>query len=761
MTSDRPPTEGTPTPEVTYYICGHLKIHELLFDFVNDELLPETGVDAADFWAGLERTVHILGPRNQVLLARRDFLQQQIDTWHKDNTHFTPTEYRAFLQEIGYLLPTGEPFQIATENVDDEIALLAGPQLVVPVMNARFALNACNARWGSFYDALYGSDLIDEDDGAERDGDAYNPLRGARVMDFGRDFLDTYFPLTEGSHHTLNNFVVDNGELIAILIDGSSSRLADKAQFRGYQGAADKPDVVLLHRHGLHVEVHIDGASPIGAQDTAGIRDLILESALTTIMDCEDAVAAVDTQDKVQVYRNWLGLMRGSLTAEVTKKSHTFTRRLNGDRHYTAPNGAAFSLPGRSLMFIRHVGHHLFTDAILDRDGEPIPESILDGFITAAAALHDLKANSPLQNSRCGSVYIVKPKMHGPEEVALACDLFTRIEAVLKLPSNTLKIGIMDEERRTTVNLSECIRAAKNRVAFINTGFLDRTGDEIHTSMEAGPFAPKTQLEQLPWIAAYEHWNVAVGLACGLHGKAQIGKGMWAQPDNMTAMLTQKIAHPRAGATTAWVPSPTAATLHAIHYHEVNVSEVQRSLIKQLNGKIPEEVLEEILDIPLLETQNLTKEDIHRELGNNCQGILGYVVRWIDQGIGCSKVPDITHTQLMEDRATLRISSQHIANWLHHGICTEEQVTTALQTMAKVVDQQNAHDENYQPMADNFLDSLAFAAAKDLIFKGREQPNGYTETLLHFYRRKKKGGAEPVIVFSKPGAAKVCGFVAT
>jgi malate synthase G len=750
-------TADTHAPEVTYYTVGHLKIHQVLFDFVNDELLPDTGVTGADFWAGVDRTIHLLAPRNQALLARRDFLQQQIDQWHQQNPEFTPESYRAFLQEIGYLLPTGAPFQITTENVDAEIATLAGPQLVVPVMNARFALNACNARWGSLYDALYGSDMIEDEGGAER-GDGYNPLRGARVMDFGRDFLDAYFPLAEGSHHTLKSFVVDNGELIAVLIDGSCSRLADTAQFRGYQGAADKPDVVLLRRHGLHVEVHIDGASSIGAQDAAGIRDLILESALTTIMDCEDSVAAVDALDKVQVYRNWLGLMRGALTEEVSKNGRTFTRKLNSDHHYTAPDGSAFALPGRSLMFIRNVGHHMLSDAILDRDDQPVPEGIIDGFITSAAALHDLNGNSVLQNSRTGSVYIVKPKMHGPEEVAFTNDLFARIEDVLKLPRNTLKIGIMDEERRTTVNLGECIRTAKERVVFINTGFLDRTGDEIHTDMEAGEFAPKGQLKNMPWIAAYERWNVAVGLVCGLHGKAQIGKGMWAQPDNMAAMLTQKIVHPKAGATTAWVPSPTAATLHAIHYHEVNVASVQEQFIEQLNGRIPEEELQHILDIPLLGTKTLTDEDIRKELENNCQGILGYVVRWIDQGIGCSKVPDIHHTQLMEDRATLRISSQHIVNWLHHGICTEEQVMNALYAMAKVVDQQNAQDPNYQPMADNFANNLAFAAAKDLIFKGREQPNGYTEALLHFYRRKKKCGVEPRIVFSKP-EPKVCGVV--
>lgn len=750
MTVDSSPTD------VTYYTCGYLKIHQALYDFVEEELLPGTGVGVADFWAGFDRCLRTLAPRNQALLARRAFVQQQIDGWHQENPRFDPTIYRAFLREIGYLLPVGEPFEIATENVDDEIARLAGPQLVVPVNNARFALNACNARWGSLYDALYGSDVIEEEEGAER-GESYNPLRGARVMDFGRDFLDTYFPLAEGSHHTLKTFVVDNGELTAMLIDGSCARLEDATQFRGYQGAADKPEVVLLHRHGLHVEVHIDGASPIGAQDTAGIRDLILESALTTIMDCEDAVAAVDAQDKLQVYRNWLGLIRGTLTADVTKKNHTFTRSLNSDRHYTAPDGASFSLPGRSLMFIRHVGQHMLTDAILDRDDQPIPECFLDGFITCAAALHDLKGNSSLKNSRAGSIYIVKPKMHGPEEVAFANELFSRIEDVLQLPRHTIKMGLMDEERRTSVNLSECVRAAKNRVVFINTGFLDRTGDEIHTSMEAGPFAPKSQLAKLPWIAAYERRNVAVGLACGLHGKAQIGKGMWAKPDSMTDMLTQKIAHPKAGATTAWVPSPVAATLHAVHYHEVNVRRVQQQLIEHLNGNIPAQELEHILDIPLLDTQNLSEEEIRRELENNCQSILGYAVRWIDQGIGCSKVPDLTHTPLMEDRATLRISSQHIANWLHHKICTEAHVIDTLHTMAKVVDEQNAQDPNYQPMCTDLDGNLAFAAAKDLIFRGREQPNGYTEPLLHFYRRKKKYAVEPSITFAKPVATKVCG----
>jgi malate synthase len=740
-----------PGTTITYVMRGHLKVHPLLDHFVSDELLLGTGVELDRFWRDFGRIVDLLAPRNRVLLAKRDFLQQQIDQWHQQNPLHDPLAYRKFLQHIGYLTPAVEPFQIGTQNVDPEIATLAGPQLVVPVSNARFALNACNARWGSLYDALYGSDVIEDEDGAGR-GEEYNPLRGARVVDFGRDFLDVYFPLAQGSHHTLKTLVVSDGKLAIQLIDGSQTTLAQPEQFCGFIGTATNPGGILLRNHGLHVEIQIDAAHPVGAKDAAGIKDLLLESALTTIMDCEDSVAAVDAEDKVLAYKNWLGLMKGNLQEEVAKNGKVFIRRMNPDRIYSDPDGAEFSLPGRSLMFVRNVGHHMATNAVLDRDGETIPESIMDALITSAAALHDLK-----QNSRAGSIYIVEPKMHGPEEVAWADTLFTCIEEALDLPHHTLKIGIMDEERRTTVNLAACIRAAKNRVVFINTGFLDRTGDEIHTSMEAGAFAPKNQLKTKPWITAYERWNPATGLACGLYRKAQIGKGMWAQPDNMEAMLTQKIAQPKAGATTAWVPSPTAATLHAIHYHEVNVSQVQKDMLAQLENYDWETELNAILDIPLLGEQLLSLEEIQKELENNCQSILGYVVRWIDQGIGCSKVPDIHNVQLMEDRATLRISSQHIANWLHHGICDEQQVMATLKSMAKIVDEQNKNDPLYQSMSANFDGNIAFTAAKDLIFSGRAQPNGYTEFLLHQYRRIKKNPVSAEVVFAYPGEKKVCG----
>jgi malate synthase len=742
---------------LTYIMRGHLRIHPLLDQFVNERLLPGTDITQERFWSAFDRMVELLAPRNRVLLAKRDFLQQEIDRWHQQNSVHDPVAYKEFLQRIGYLVPRGEPFQIRIQKVDPEIATLCGPQLVVPVTNARFALNACNARWGSLYDALYGSDLIEDEDGAAR-GEGYNPLRGARVVDFGRDFLDVYFPLAQGSHHTLKVLSIENAQLHVELIDGSHTTLAQPEQFCGYTGSEAQPDSILLRRHGLHVEIQIDAQHPVGAKDSAGIKDLLLEAALTTIMDCEDSVAAVDAEDKVLAYSNWLQLMQGNLEATFEKGGTSFTRKMHADRAYKNPQGAPFTLPGRSLMLVRNVGLHMMTHAVLDREGETLPEGILDALVTATAALHDLRSGrDTLRNSRSGSIYVVKPKMHGPEEVAFTDTLFACVEEALDLPPHTIKIGIMDEERRTTVNLAECIRAARDRVVFINTGFLDRTGDEIHTSMEAGAFARKNQLKVLPWIAAYERWNVATGLTCGLFGKAQVGKGMWAQPDNMAAMLTQKIAHPKAGATTAWVPSPNAATLHAIHYHEVDVPQVQKSLLAQLENYDWESELNALLNIPLLGDTALSPEEIRQELENNCQGILGYVVRWIDQGIGCSKVPDIHNVQLMEDRATLRISSQHIANWLHHGICSREQVTEVLQSMAKIVDEQNNNDPLYQPMAADFDNSLAFAAARDLIFRGREQPNGYTEFLLHHYRQKKKNPGEITIAFAQPGEKKVCG----